>query len=77
MHHYRELSEDDPEDTPTVMGPGHIDTNIRQTLQMLWMFMPAGKKNVDAVENEYRRLVDRAIRDLREDAERFGIESGD
>lgn len=54
-----------------MMGPGLIDASLRQTLQMLWMIMPEDKKNVDEVEREFRRLADRALRDLREDFEAF------
>ena len=54
-----------------MMAPGQIDSSIRQALQMLWMIMPDDKKNIDAVEKEFRRLVDRAIRDMREDSEAF------
>lgn len=55
-----------------MMGPGQVDASIRQTLQMLWMIMPEDKKNVDKVEREFRRLADRALRDLREDSQAFG-----
>ena len=56
-------------------GPGQVDQQIRQALQMCWMAMPSDQKNVDAVEREFCRLVDRAIRDLREDGEAFGARS--
>ena len=68
------FSEGDPdhEKIRAFMGPGQIDASVRQTLQMLWMIMPPDRRNVDAVEQEFRRVVDRALRDLREDAERLG-----
>lgn len=56
-----------------VFGPGHVDASLRQTLQILWAILPADKKNIHGVEAELRRLVDRALRDFREDAEHFGI----
>jgi hypothetical protein len=37
------------------------------------MVLPVGRKNVDGVETEIRRIVDRALRDLREDYQSFGI----
>ena len=37
------------------------------------MMMPDDKKNIEAVEVEIRRLVDRALKNLKEDAESFGI----
>jgi hypothetical protein len=54
-----------------MMSPGQIDHTIRQTIQFLWMMLPKEKRNVDEVEKELRRLVDRAIRDLREDFDAF------
>ena len=74
--HFNNSGEDGPdfERMRGFLGPGQIDASIRQTLQMLWMAMPADKKNMDAVEHEFRRLVDRALRDLREDSEAFGGE---
>jgi len=54
-----------------MMGPGQVDVSIRHALQMLWMSMPEDKKNVDDVEREFRRLADRALRDLREDSQAF------
>lgn len=68
---------DSDEDGPDVrrmhdiLGPGQIDASLRQTLQTLWVMMPPDKRNVDAVEKEFRRLVDRALRDLREDSNLF------
>ncbi len=35
--------------------------------------LPDEKKSVDAVESEIRRLVDRALKNLREDAAAFGV----
>ena len=76
MYEAHEMSEADFEKMSSMMGPGQIDASLRQTLQMLWMIMPANKKNVEAIEQEFRRLVDRALRDFREDAESFGHTSG-
>ena len=56
------------------MGPFHVDQMIRHAIQMCWMALPAAKKRVDDVEKEIRRILDRALRDLREDAESFGME---
>ena len=54
-------------------GPGHVDQMIRGAIQQCWMLLPDDRKNVDAVEAEIRRLVDRALDDLREDAKAFGV----
>lgn len=52
-------------------GPTQIDHQIRPAIQFCWMGLPNEKKNVDEVERQIRRLVDRALRDLREDFDEF------
>ncbi|HEV8379326.1 MAG TPA: hypothetical protein VGP99_10790 [Tepidisphaeraceae bacterium] len=55
-----------------MMGPGHVDHFVRQSIQQLWMVLPEGRRTVDEVEKQFRRIVDRALKDLREDATAFG-----
>ena len=55
-----------------IFGPGHIDQMIRQGVQSCWMALPKDRRNADEVEKQIRRLVDRALRDFREDQEQFG-----
>jgi BMFP domain-containing protein YqiC len=67
---------EDPEDFDKlrmVFGPEQIDQQIRQAIQSCWMMLPTEKKTVDDVERQIRRLVDRALRDLREDFDAFGL----
>jgi len=52
-------------------SPSQIDRQIRQAIQFCWMALPKEKRNVDEVERQIRRLVDRALRDLREDFDEF------
>lgn len=52
-------------------GPGHVDSMIRQAIQFCWMALPNDKRNVDEVERQMRRLVERALRDAREDSASF------
>jgi hypothetical protein len=70
------FSNDDSE-TPKKMremfGPGQIDQSVRQAIQFCWMMLPENAKTVDELEKQFRRIVDRAIRDLREDATAFGL----
>jgi hypothetical protein len=56
-----------------MFGPGQVDQSIRQAIQMCWMALPERKKSVDELEKEFRRIVDRAFKDLREDADAFGL----
>jgi len=53
-------------------GPGQVDQTIRQAIHFCWISLPDHRKNVDEVEKEVRRIVDRALRDFREDSEQFG-----
>jgi hypothetical protein len=52
-------------------SPSQIDNMIRQAIQFFWMGLPNEKRNVDEAERQIRRLVDRALRDLREDFDEF------
>ena len=54
-------------------SPQQVDQEIRQAIQFCWMALPPEKQNVVEVENQIRRIVDRALRDLREDSESFGL----
>jgi hypothetical protein len=55
-----------------MFGPGHIDHMIRQAIQYCWMALPKERRSADEVETQIRRLVDRALRDFREDRQVFG-----
>lgn len=56
-------------------GPQMIDEQVRQAISFCWMALPPDRRNVDEVEKEIRRLVDRALRNLRDDATAFGLKS--
>lgn len=59
-------------DMSEFMGPGQIDQMIRQAINFCWMTLPKERKNADELEKQVQRLVSRAIRDFRDDAEAFG-----
>ena len=63
---------DNDERFRSFFGPHHIDSQVRQAIQMCWMGLPNDRRNVDEVEKQIRRIVDRALRDLREDSDAFG-----
>lgn len=76
--HMHEWSEgDNPEEAREAMrnmlGPQALDQAIGQAISTCWMMLPEKKKSVAAVEVEIRRVVDRALANLREDASAFGI----
>lgn len=58
-----------------MFGPGQIDQMIRQGVQFCWMALPKDRKNMDELETQIRRIVDRALRDFREDREQFSPQS--
>jgi hypothetical protein len=53
------------------MGPGQVDQQIRQAIQFAWIMLPDERKTVAEVEQVIRQIVDRALKDFREDAESF------
>jgi hypothetical protein len=53
-------------------GPGHVDQSVRQAIQACWMALPKASRTPDEVEHHIRRLVDRALKDFRDDAKAFG-----
>ena len=54
-----------------MFGPSQIDQQIRQAIHFCWMGLPRDKRNIDELERQIRRLVDRAIQDVREDFDEF------
>jgi hypothetical protein len=56
-------------------GPQAVDNAVRQAISTCWMILPEGKRSVAAVEAEIRRVVERALANLRDDASAFGISS--
>jgi len=73
----------DPDDEKSMerwsdfLGPSAVDRSVRMALQMCWMMLPQERKNVDELEKEFRRIVDRAVNDLREDDQAFGGSSAE
>jgi hypothetical protein len=55
-----------------MFGPGQVDQQIRQAIHLCWMVLPNDRKTVDELEEQVRRIVDRAFEDLREDADQLG-----
>ena len=48
-----------------------VDQRLRECLQVLWIALPRDRVNLNELETHFRRLVDRAIRDFKEDAAHF------
>ena len=56
-----------------MFGPSQVDQQIRQAIHICWMMLPEGRKTVDELEKQIRRIMDRAFKDLREDTDAFGL----
>ena len=56
-----------------MFGPGQVDQTIRQAIHFCWMSLPQKRRNAEEVEKEMRRIVDRALRDFRDDSTHFGL----
>ncbi len=57
--------------------PGQLDMAIRAAIHLCWIRMPASQQTLEEVETVFRHRVDRALADLREDAEFFGPVPGE
>jgi hypothetical protein len=67
-------SEDAAERMSEVFGPSQIDQMIRQGIQFCWMSLPKERRTVEELEQQIRRIMDRALKDFREDRQAFGKE---
>jgi hypothetical protein len=59
------------EEMAELFGPGQIDNAIRQAIQFCWMALPHERRHVDELDAQVRRIVDRALKDFREDVAAF------
>jgi hypothetical protein len=56
-----------------MFGPGGVDQQVRAAISTCWMMLPEEKRNPQAVAAEIRRITERALSNLAEDAKVFGI----
>lgn len=54
------------------MGPFGPDNAMRQALTTIWQYLPDGARTPDRLEQEARRLLERALQSLRDDQAAFG-----
>lgn len=55
-----------------LFSPAQVDQSVHQALMLCWMMLPDDKRNIDELEQQFRRIVDRALQNLREDGQAFG-----
>ncbi len=53
------------------ISPSDPDLDIRHAIKTCWVVLPEEMRNVNEVERQILRLVDRALRDFRDDFEEF------
>jgi hypothetical protein len=70
-HEFDPGDEDQSEKFRQFFNPHYVDSLIRNAIQGAWMIVPKEKRTVDEVEQQIRRMVDRAFRDMREDLKNF------
>jgi len=68
---FHEMSGGDAEKFRDFFGPAHIDQFLRQAIQFCWMGLPKSNRTTDELERQIRRIVERALRDFREDQQAF------
>lgn len=56
-----------------LFGPQAVDGAIRQAMSMCWQMMPDSKKDMASLEAEIRRIFERALDNMKQDAKAFGI----
>jgi hypothetical protein len=67
-----EGAQDAAEQMADLFGPAQVDQTVRQALQYCWMALPKDRRTTEELERQFRRLVERALTDFREDSEAFG-----
>ena len=66
-------SGDDDEDESREFLSSAVDMMVRQAVHSCWMALPKDKRNADEIKRHLNRLIDRAMRDMEEDREAFGL----
>lgn len=56
-----------------MFGPAQVDQQIRGAISTCWMMLPPEKRTPEAIATEMRRIVERALNNLKDDAAAFGF----
>jgi hypothetical protein len=56
-----------------MFSPAQVEQTIGQAISICWMMLPPERKSVGTVVAEMRRIFERSIKNLEEDAAAFGI----
>jgi ATP-dependent Clp protease ATP-binding subunit ClpC len=66
-----EVSQMSEEGERPAFSPSDPDQHVRHAIKSIWAVLPEEIRNVNEVERQVRRIVDRALRDFRDDFEEF------
>jgi len=56
-----------------MFGPGAVDQQIRTAISTCWMMLPEDKRSPENVAREVRRIMERALANIADDATAFGF----
>ncbi|MCL5997161.1 MAG: hypothetical protein M1546_14060 [Chloroflexi bacterium] len=56
-----------------MMGPLGVDNALRSAVQQCWMILPEDERSPERVEQEILRIIQRVLKELKEDAAAFGF----
>jgi hypothetical protein len=51
--------------------PAHLDQSIRQAVQLCWTVIPKDRRTIEELNQQFRRVAERALRDFAEDKTAF------
>jgi|1185.fasta_scaffold734077_1 hypothetical protein len=68
---FKSDDENAAENMANMLGPSHVDQIIRQAISICWMALSKDRKTPEVLEQEIRRLFERALKDFREDSASF------
>jgi hypothetical protein len=79
------LNEDSGDDSSPGAGgfmemfksPAHVDHMVRQAIQHCWAVLPKERRSVPEVEQQIRRMVERALKDFADDQAAFASANPD
>jgi hypothetical protein len=52
-------------------NPAHLDQSVRAAVQLCWTVIPKDRRNPEELEKQFRRIVERALRDFIDDKTQF------
>ncbi len=62
-----------PKELVDAIGPCSVDSMIREAVKLCWILLPKEARSPEGLRRQILRLVDRALKDMKDDAEAFGI----